>query len=82
MDTATLNGEMQEFTIRVPKQQTIFFEELMSRLHFTVLPSTEVVDNEALANVRQGLKEIGQIEKGTLAARPVQALLAELADEV
>jgi len=70
---------MRQVTLSVSDSKFKFFMELVRSLDFVQVEEDAGDSREAiLANVRQGLEEVGQIEQGKLSGRPAQQLLDEL----
>jgi hypothetical protein len=70
---------MRQVTLTVSESRFKFFMELVRSFDFVKVEETTGDSREAiLANVRQGLEEVSQIEQGKLKGRPAQQLLDEL----
>lgn len=71
---------MKEITLQVPNNKYKFFMELMKSLGFVKVAKADEGDSkeEIEANLRQGFREMKQIEEGKLKVTPAKDFLDEL----
>lgn len=68
---------MTTVKLNIADNKLSFFLELVRSFDFVEIE--EIDSNEAIReNIRQGWREVQMIEKGTLKAKPISALLDEL----
>ncbi len=79
---------MATITLEVPDQEVPFFEGLVQRLSFPVkIRKTELdadaaededTDDEVIANIKEGVRQMRLIEQGKMKSRPAREFLKEL----
>jgi hypothetical protein len=68
---------MTSVRLNITDSKVQFFLELIRNFDFVEIE--EIDSDEAISdNIRQGWREVQMIEKGTLQAKPIAALLDEL----
>lgn len=72
---------MTTITLEVPDKKLKFFKDLIKHLSFVKIKEQdfdEDTDEQVIANIRQGVKEMRLIEQGKLKSRPAREFLKEL----
>lgn len=64
-----------DLNISIPESKYKFFVELINNLGFATISEQ---NSEVYQNVKQGLKEVKEIELGKLSSRPAKDFLDEL----
>ena len=72
---------MATLVLEIPNRKLKFIKDLLS--HFTYIKVQEPeldedTDEEVIANIRQGVKEMRLIEQGKMKSRPAREFLNEL----
>jgi len=72
---------MATVTLQINDKKLQFFKDLISHLSFVKIKETELdedTDEQVLANIKQGIKEMRLIEAGKMKSRPAREFLKEL----
>ena len=72
---------MATFLIEIEDKKLKFFKELLQNLPFVKMRemiSDEDTDEQVIANIRQGLKEMRLVEQGKIKSRPAREFLQDL----
>lgn len=72
---------MATFIIDVEDRKARFIKNLLKHFSFVTIQETqpdEDTDEEVIANIRQGVKELRLVEQGKLKSRPARDFLNEL----
>lgn len=79
---------MATITLKVPDQEVSFIEELIQRFSFPAkIEKTELdsdvaededTDEQVIANIKEGVRQMRLIEQGKMKSRPVREFLEEL----
>ena len=72
---------MATITLDVQDKKLDFFKELVSQLSFVKIQEEkpdEDTDEQVIANIRQGVKEMRLVEQGKMKATPFKEFLKEL----
>lgn len=72
---------MATITLDVQDKKLDFFKELVSQLSFVKIQEEEPdedTDEQVIANIRQGIKEMRLVEQGKMKSRPAREFLNEL----
>ena len=68
-------------TLQINDKKLQFFKDLISNFSFVKIKETELdedTDEEVIANIKQGIKEMRMIEDGKMESRPEREFLKEL----
>jgi len=68
-------------TLQINDKKLQFFKDLISNFSFVKIKETELdedTDEEVIANIKQGIKEMRMIEDGKMESRPAREFLKEL----
>lgn len=72
---------MATLLIEIEDKKLKFFKELLQNLSFVKMRemiSDEDTDEQVIANIRQGLKEMRLVEQGKIKSRPAREFLQDL----
>lgn len=72
---------MATITVDVQDKKLKFFKELLNQLSFVKIREDEPdedTDEQVIANIRQGIKEMRLVEQGKMKSRPAREFLKEL----
>lgn len=70
---------MKQVVLNIPENKFSFFMELVRDFKYIKIEKTlEIADNDIVAGIRQGLKEVQLIEQGKMKATPLKDFLNEL----
>jgi len=72
---------MATITVDVQDKKLKFFKELINQLSFVKIREDEPdedTDEQVIANIRQGVKEMSLVEQGKMKSRPAREFLKEL----
>jgi hypothetical protein len=72
---------MAILTLEIEDKQVRFFKNLMAHFSFVRIQENgidEDTDEEVIANIRQGIKEMRLVEQGKMKSRPAREFLKEL----
>ncbi|GAB4011494.1 hypothetical protein GCM10028808_25200 [Spirosoma migulaei] len=72
---------MATITLEIDNKKLKFFKDLIKHFSFVRVQETELnedTDEEVITNIRRGVKEMRQVEKGKQPSRPARDFLTEL----
>ncbi|TLU99117.1 hypothetical protein [Dyadobacter luticola] len=70
---------MATLTVEVDDKELSFLKSLLNHFSFvTIRETSEDTDEEVLSNLRQGIEELGMIQKGELKSRSAREFLKDL----
>lgn len=72
---------MATLILEVENKKLKFFKDLIKHFSFVKLQTDELdedTDEQVIANIRQGVKEMRLIEQGKMTSRPAREFLKEL----
>ncbi len=72
---------MATITVEVPDNKLKFFKELLNQLSFVRIQADtpeEDTDEQVIANIREGVRQMRLVEEGKMKATPFKEFLKEL----
>lgn len=72
---------MATITLEVDDKKLKFFKDLIKNFSFVKVQNSDAgedTDEQVIANIRQGVKEMRLVEEGKLKSRPAREFLSEL----
>ncbi|GAB2602039.1 hypothetical protein [Spirosoma areae] len=72
---------MATITLEIDDKKLKFFKDLIKHFSFVKVQAPELdedTDEQVVANIRQGVKEMRLVEQGKLKSRPAREFLTEL----
>ena len=72
---------MATLVLEIENKKLKFFKDLIQNFSFVRVQETELdedTDEQVIANIRQGVKELRLVEQGKMKSRPAREFLREL----
>jgi endonuclease IV len=70
---------MRQITLNIPENMYSFFNELIQKLGLEKINEVDAnSEEEILAGIERGLKEVKEIEEGKIKGKPLREFLNEL----